>query len=393
VFYSLLKQLVALALKMYFRKIYLVGHNKVPGDQPIIIAANHPMAFCDACLLACFLERPLHFLVRGDVFQPAWLWFFEWTNQIPIYRFRDGFGNMRKNAESFVKVNDKLKDGAAVLIFAEGNTKLQKRLDPLQKGPARIAFGAMEQHGLPDLAMVPIGINYSDGSQFRSDVYLSVGDPIALADFDISSKEKKNASVRELTAQLYDALLPHVIHLDTVEREDLHGPLDRCEYPFLRDRIWPILDERPDRFRAQKNLAQHLNQMADLQVQRLKERVQTENMRSTTHPFRILLLALTMPFLVLGFLLNALPFYAAKLIAKKRVKLIEFYTPVRIGLTIVFMILYLAVFSIVGALSWGWPGFLFVLLTPILGYLAIIIREEIFFVEQPGKSILKTSEA
>lgn len=351
------------------------------------------MAFCDACLLACFLDRPLHFLVRGDVFKPAWLWFFEWTNQIPIYRFRDGFGNMRKNAQTFSKVNDKLKDGAAVLIFAEGNTKLQKRLDPLQKGPARIAFGAMEQHGLEELMMVPIGINYSDGSRFRSDVYLSVGGPIPLADFDISTREQRTSSVRALTSQLYDALLPHVIHLDSVQREHLHAPLDRSEYPFLRDRIWPILDERPDRFRVQKKLAHDLNEMSDEQVTKLEARLKSEENRGIAHPLRILLLAVTMPLLILGFVLNALPFYLAKWIATKRVKLVEFYTPVRIGLTIVFMLLYLLIFSVIAALFWGMAGFFFVLLIPILGYLAIVIREEILFVEQPGKSILKTIKA
>ena len=380
--------MVALALKIYFRKIYLVGHAKVPSDKPIIIASNHPMAFCDACLLACFLDRPLHFLVRGDVFHPAWLWFFEWTNQIPIYRFRDGFGNMRKNAQTFAKVNEKLKDGAAVLIFAEGNTKLQKRLDPLQKGPARIAFGAMQEYGLPDLAMVPMGINYSDGSRFRSDVFLSVGDAISLSDYDISTREQKNESIADLTTHLYDALLPHVIHLASVDREELLNPLDRWEYPYRRDRIWPILDERPDRFIAQKNLAKTLNEMSDEQLQQLKQRFEKEKSHGAAQPLRILLLAVTMPLMVLGFVLNALPFYLAKGIADKKIKMVEFYTPVRIGLAIVFTTVYLVILMVVAAYSFGWPGIFAVLLFPILGYLAIMIYEEIFFVGQPGNAVL-----
>ncbi|MCB0688923.1 MAG: 1-acyl-sn-glycerol-3-phosphate acyltransferase, partial [Saprospiraceae bacterium] len=155
--YKILRQIVASLFKIYFRKIYLIDSSKVPLKGPVLISSNHPMAFAEACLLACFIDRPLYFLVRGDVFKKGWNWFFNGTNQIPIYRFRDGFSNMRRNRDSFSRAHDALADDKAILIFSEGNTRLQKKLSPLQKGLARLAFGAYAEKNVQHIQVVPVG--------------------------------------------------------------------------------------------------------------------------------------------------------------------------------------------------------------------------------------------
>ncbi|MBK8505414.1 MAG: 1-acyl-sn-glycerol-3-phosphate acyltransferase [Saprospiraceae bacterium] len=124
--YNILRPIAATLFKIYFRKIYLIDGEKLPLTGPVLLSSNHPMAFAEACLLACFLQRPLYFLVRGDVFKKGWHWFFRGTNQIPIYRFKDGFSNMRRNKESFTRAHDALSEGKTILIFSEGNTRMQK---------------------------------------------------------------------------------------------------------------------------------------------------------------------------------------------------------------------------------------------------------------------------
>ena len=365
VFYSILRQLVATSLKIYFRKIYLLHADRVPSHGPLIIAANHPMAFCDACLLACFLDRPLHFLVRGDVFVKRWLWFFRMTNQIPIYRFRDGFGNMRKNADSFEHVHRELAQGAAVLIFAEGNTHLRKHLAPLQKGPIRIALGAMES-GAQDLRIVPVGINYSDGRSFRSDVFLSVGEPFDLAaPAQISDKK---SYVAEQTKQLYDRLLPHVIHCADEKVEAKHSMIAKKKPHAC---YWPVLDVGTERFEWESRLAKQLNEDLTLEINddSVVKRPKTSLL---DHWLSILLV----PLGFLGIVLNAIPFYVAKSVAAKRVKLIEFYTPVRIGLTMILEMLWLVLLLILGWILVGPAALVLVALVPLLGYLGILVYEE-----------------
>ena len=86
--YRFVRPLARIALKTYFSKIYLNGLEKIPADKPIILAANHPSAFLEPCILATTLPRPLHFMVRGDLFQkPLYRALLMSLHMIPMYRF------------------------------------------------------------------------------------------------------------------------------------------------------------------------------------------------------------------------------------------------------------------------------------------------------------------
>ncbi len=52
----------------------------------------------------CFFPKDLPFLVRGDIFNnPVLLPLLRSTNQIPIFRFRDGFSKLRENSQTMVE--------------------------------------------------------------------------------------------------------------------------------------------------------------------------------------------------------------------------------------------------------------------------------------------------
>ena len=148
--YKFLRILATIACKVYFKKIHITGLDSVPQDGPLLIACNHPNGFAEPILVSCFLPRILHFLVRGDVFnikplKPLLIH----TNQIPIFRSKDGFSNLRNNNKSFEAVIENLSQDAAILIFVEGTTQLTKRLRPLKKGMSKLAFMAKDE--FPDL--------------------------------------------------------------------------------------------------------------------------------------------------------------------------------------------------------------------------------------------------
>jgi hypothetical protein len=79
----------------------------------------------------------------------------------PVYRKKDGYGERDRNDEVFDYVKGKLLEGVAVNIFVEGEHHLDKRVLPMQKGIARIAFGTYQDHRLDDLQIVPVGCNYN----------------------------------------------------------------------------------------------------------------------------------------------------------------------------------------------------------------------------------------
>lgn len=55
------------------------------------------------------------------------------TNQIPIYRFKDGFGKLRNNKSTFDQSFEVLAQQEVVLMFPEASSQLVKYLRPLQK--------------------------------------------------------------------------------------------------------------------------------------------------------------------------------------------------------------------------------------------------------------------
>lgn len=384
--YRILRQIAATLFKIYFGKIYLIDPEKVPLKGPVLLASNHPMAFAEACLLACFLERPLHFLVRGDVFKPGWRWFFRATNQIPIYRFRDGFSNMRRNVESFARAHEALRENKVILMFPEGNTRLQKKLSPLQKGAARLVFGAYTEKEVKEIRIVPVGVNYSDGRRFRSDALIKVGDPVDLQDYlDLYDKDV-NEGVRSLTDDLYKSMLPLVIHLEMVEDEKLADRLFGFYEKLAKDPAWPVVDRNPLRFIREKKIAAQIN--------RLAEPVKVDLYKLTNEPFLLsdkwswqdyFILILVLPLALLGFILNAIPFYLAKYIADQKVRQIEFYTPVRMGLLLVFYLLWFVLAFVLLTIFLGWYALIAIWILPLSGYVTILWKEGYDRLNENGK--------
>ncbi|NND35372.1 MAG: hypothetical protein HKN76_22485 [Saprospiraceae bacterium] len=376
-FYNILRQITATLFKVYFRKIYLIDLEKVPLQGPILIACNHPMAFTEACLLACFLDRPLHFLVRGDVFKSNWEWFFRWTNQIPIYRFRDGFSNMRRNSESFSKAHEALAQQKAVLIFAEGNTKLQKKLSPLQKGTARLAFGAYDELNVANIKIVPVGVNYTAGKVFRSDVAIKIGTPLHLEDYLELYKTDHHEAFRKLTDDLYNNMLPLIIHIEDSSMEPLADRIFHL-YESLRDyKSWPILDYADDRFKEEKKIARQINSISQDRTQALKKIVSNAEIEESVSVrwSKVFLLFVGLPIFIGGFILNAAPFYLAKSIAFKKVSKDEFLTPVRLGLIMVLYIVWMVIWFLILIPIFGWYSLIALCLLPLTAYVVILWKE------------------
>jgi 1-acyl-sn-glycerol-3-phosphate acyltransferase len=209
-------------LDLYFRRIEVRGKENIPAKGPIFFACNHPSSFMEALLIACLQPRTLHFLVRGDVFKIGWLkGILRLTNQIPIYRFRDGFSNLKQNRKTFSIAYKILKQQGAIIIYPEGSTIWTKQIRTLQRGLAKMSFGAIEEENLEDLQIVPVGINYFDVTRIGSDVSIEIGKPIAVSEFMSRYEEAPIPTIQELTKTVHAGMKPLIIHL-----EDYHPELD-----------------------------------------------------------------------------------------------------------------------------------------------------------------------
>lgn len=124
---------------------------------------------------------------------------------MPIYRIRDGFGELGKNEEVFNKCADLFKSGEAIMIFSEGNHGEHYYLRPLTKGTARIALDAQSKMD-EDLVIIPCGLNYFSHRRPRNKIVITYGAPIPVSEFKGKFEEDKQAALKDLTSSLSDGM-------------------------------------------------------------------------------------------------------------------------------------------------------------------------------------------
>ena len=240
--YRIFKALFYLTTKAYFRSIYVQGKELLPDEKtPVIFVANHPSSFMDPILLAVQINRPIHFLARGDVFKNKFArYIFDALHMIPIYKADLSPGQIHKNEQVFEKCHDHLGKNKTILIFPEGSSKTERRLRPIKTGTARIAFGTEEKHDFNlGLTIVPIGLNYSDPHYFKNDVFVNFGEPIKVSDYKNAFIEDSRAAATQLTERLKTELEKRIVIIEDEQLEKLIEQIELLYRSKLRDENKP----------------------------------------------------------------------------------------------------------------------------------------------------------
>jgi 1-acyl-sn-glycerol-3-phosphate acyltransferase len=337
-FYSFLKVLVRFTLKIFFRKIFITGIDHIKSDRPQLVASNHPNGFLEPLIMACFFPKPLHFLVRGDVFEnPLLRPLLKSTNQIPIYRFRDGFSKLRENSQKMDESIQVLLDKKNLLIFSEGNTESIKKLRPLQKGISRIAFHTVEKDIDLDLEILPIGINFTYPAMFDETVMLKVGKPLKVREYMDQYVRDNKTGHENLLDDLFIAMKKNIIHLEDQKRIKIFEKLvilvrSRNPYAYL-----PVFRNDLGHLENEKKLAEKLDTLPDhklellrdnmkeLELEMAKEKISLHNLQKIPVHF-VSALVLVLGFLpaMTGAFFHFLPLMSAYLFTKTKVKQKEF---------------------------------------------------------------------
>ena len=106
------------SLAAHYLEIKGVGLKRVPKSGACMIAATHPNSFLDAIIIACLIDRPLHFLARSDVFRAKWAdKILRSLNLIPIYRLQEGPKSLSKNDDTFRECHSILEQGGAINFY------------------------------------------------------------------------------------------------------------------------------------------------------------------------------------------------------------------------------------------------------------------------------------
>lgn len=220
--YGFAKVVMWTTFHIYFRRIVFAGRERIPRDKPVLFISNHSGPFLDAMLLAVLMRRPLHFYARSDIFRnPVANWLLRTFRLLPIYNSGFAKEELHRNEETFAEGEAVLLGGGQILIFPEGQARLERNRLPFKKGATRIALQTEARADFRlGLTVVPVGINYSRHA-FRSDVLLQTGEPTCVSDYAETYRGNPAKAMTALTRVLDARFDPTFFYVRQAERTAL----------------------------------------------------------------------------------------------------------------------------------------------------------------------------
>ncbi len=210
---------------VFYRKVVIINYDNVPDKKSLIFTPNHQNALMDALAMLFSVKNQLVFMARSDIFKKfAPILYF--LKILPIYRIRDGIDTLKKNQAVFDKTVDVLNAYNGLVILPEGNHAGIRRLRPLKKGFARIAFQTEETGKVKEgISVVPVGIDYDDYTHCRSRKIVVFGKPIPVADFMEGYHDNPAIGLNMIKNHLAGKMKELIINIEPVEYYDLINEL------------------------------------------------------------------------------------------------------------------------------------------------------------------------
>lgn len=207
--------LARLVLRVFFRRVEVVGAERLPRDRPLVLVANHVNGLVDPLLLWGPLAVHPRLLAKSTLWKNPFIrpWV-ELAGAIPVYRRQD-LADTSKNVETFARSTEVLAAGGALALFPEGGSHHEPGLQPLKTGAARIVLDAEARHPGLGVRIVPVGLLFERKQKFRSRALVQVGVPIDPAAEAERHREDPAEAVRALTARVDKALKAVTLNYET----------------------------------------------------------------------------------------------------------------------------------------------------------------------------------
>ena len=161
-------------MSVWFRELDVVDNENMPQEGGIMYIAWHPSGLIDPMLLHASLPGKLSILAKHTLFKMPLLGrLIRAGGALPIYRSSDSDDveeSRRKNQMMLQEVGDEISRGGRLLLFPEGKTHTESKVNTAKSGAARIMLIALRSAKLQNKAtpiIVPVGLHYSNSQKFR----------------------------------------------------------------------------------------------------------------------------------------------------------------------------------------------------------------------------------
>lgn len=337
--FSLVRNYVVFTFKRYYSEYNVLGQENVPTDCPVIFAPNHINALMDAIAIHSIApyKVPVIFLARADIFKnkkSAQL--LKFTKILPAFRMRDGMENLSKNNDVFEQCVEILDQNKILGIMPEGNQGEQRKLRPLVKGIFRIAFAAQQKYDSKSkVKIIPVGIDYGDLFKYGKHIIINIGKPIEVSKYIQRYNENPVAATNEIRDKLKSDLNSLSLDLATENHYECFRTITEVANTDFLEKL-QLADNTVFRFEARQEIAKRLTALEKNEPEKIEKLdllaksyiglLKKTNLRNWVFeqsPFKTesiifegLLLFLTFPFFVYGFICNFLPFFVPVFIRK-----------------------------------------------------------------------------
>lgn len=173
------------------------GIENVDSNLPAVYVSNHQSAF-DIFTLLAGVPVPFKFLLKKELMRIPFLgWAMKRARYIAIDR-----GNHRKALKSMREASDRIRNGASILVFAEGTRSEDGNIKPFKKGGFHLAVEAESN-------VVPIAINGSRNILLKGSfrigkgvIKMNIGAPISAKGYSRKTMEPLIEKTRDTVINL-----------------------------------------------------------------------------------------------------------------------------------------------------------------------------------------------
>jgi glycerol-3-phosphate O-acyltransferase / dihydroxyacetone phosphate acyltransferase len=213
--FNLVRGLFRLVLAVFYRRVEVVGAERIPASGGLIVAANHHNSVVDAMILLAVVQRRLRTLANAPLFE-HWLVgpFLRLLGALPVHRRKEAGNDPRKNEALFAETTRTLREGGGIVIFPEGRTQPEPVLLELRTGTARMLLAAAPS----EVALVPVGLVFEKPGSFREGrALVLVGEPIPTAECRALAQTDAGQAARQLTERLTQDLRALIVEANDLE--------------------------------------------------------------------------------------------------------------------------------------------------------------------------------
>lgn len=395
-FYRGVRAVTRFWLWFLFKSVDVRHPERVPAGGPVLLCVNHPNNFIDSLLVGRAVRRKVHYLATAAMFRNAIMArFLRACGAIPVYRKQDDPDKMDRNLDTFSACFATFARGRLVAIYPEGTTHSEVRVQRIKTGAARIALGYEADHP-GELRMVPVGLSFEARKSFRGRVLVSFGEPILPGAYLAAYREDPVKAVDALTRDLQWAMEEQVVN---IERIDDQRVVRAVEELYRDELAQQVMDSRGlrrrdvDPVRLSRSIAdalQHFKAADPGRVEALWQhirayqallaqyRIRDEVVRARRQrlPARSKLVyswdaIAGFPFFGYGVLVNGLPYFVPRWIARRMARKETDYATIRLLASIVAFPLFwgLETWLVARLAGGGWAA-LFALSLPLSGTIA-----------------------